>query len=118
VTDSLFPGAGRRLKVMVMGGNALFGFLRGMDGRAAYRMYGMPEDTKCVAVTTSGTGEDGKNSVVFLLESKEFPELGANEDVIPEAKYEILTALMPNRLEKPESMVKKLKTETKLRKLE
>lgn len=98
MTDSLFPGAGRRLKVLEMPSSALFGFLRGLDGRAAYRMYGMPPDTQCIGVTTS---RDGEGKVVFLLESKEFPELEANAAEIPEAKYEILTAMLPTRLEKP-----------------
>ena len=115
----MFPGAGRRLRVMVMTGPSLFGFLRGLDGRAAYRMYGMPEDTKCVGVTTS---RDGNGAVAFLLESAEWPELESNDAEIPEVKFEILTALMPNRLEKPGAMVNKTQpapqAETRFRKLE
>ena len=125
MTDSLFPGAGRRLKVMVMNVQAIFGFLRGMDGRAAYRMYGMPPDTQCIAVTTSREGSDPEDltgKIVFLLESKEFPELEANAAEIPEVKYEVLTALLPSRLEKPEAMANKTRpapqAETKFRKLE
>ena len=119
MSTEMFPAAGRRLKVLVMASQALFGFLRGMDGRAAYRMYGMPEDTKCVGVTTS---RDGAASVVFLLESQEWPELEANAAEIPEVKFEILTALMPNRLEKPAAMTSKTRpapqAETRFRKLE
>jgi hypothetical protein len=110
----LFEGAGRRLRVLIMPSQAIFGFLRGLDGRAAYRMYGMPEDTKCVGVTTS---RDGEASVVFLLESKEWEPLGTSDTEIPEVKFEMLTALMPTRLEKPTSMGKP-KPAPVLRKLE
>lgn len=110
MTTPLFPGAGRRLKVWTMPAPNLFGLMRGMDGRAAYRLYGMPEDTKCVGVTTS---RDGEAKVVFLLESKEFPELESSAAEIPEATFEVLTALLPSRLEKPSAP-----TKPKLRKLE
>lgn len=108
MTDSLFPGAGRRLKVWTIPSQSLFSFMRGLDGRAAYRLYGMPEDTKCVGVTTS---RDGEAKVAFLLESKEFPELESHAAEIPEVQFETLTAMMPTRLEKPE-------TKPKFRKLE
>lgn len=99
----LFTAAGKRWRVFVMAGTALFGFLRGMDGRAAYRLYGMPADTKLVATLAS---EKTPGAVVFLLESKEWEPLESNESEIPEVKFEILTALMPNRLEKPKQFQK------------
>lgn len=108
MTDSLFPGAGRRFKVWTIPSQYLFAFMRGLDGRAAYRLYGMPEDTKCVGVTTS---RDGEAKVVFLLESKDWPELDTNAAEIPEIQFQTLTALMPSRLEPP-------KTTPKFRKLE
>lgn len=103
MTTDLFQAAGRRLRVFIMPGQSLFGFLRGMDGRAAYRLYGMPKDTKCVGVTTS---RDGEAKVVFLLESSEWEPLPSNAAEIPEIQFETLTALLPTRLEKvgrPES---------------
>lgn len=93
----MFEAAGKRYRVLVMGGDALFGYLKALDGRAAYRMYGMPEDVKYVGVAAGR----GNGKVAFLLESKEWDPLPANASEIPEIKPQILTALMPHRLEKP-----------------
>jgi hypothetical protein len=90
--SELFSGAGKRVRVMVMQGSALFGFLRGLDGRAAYRLYGMPADTKLIGTTISGVAP---GCVAFLLESQEWEPLEANASNIPEVKFEILTAVMP-----------------------
>lgn len=101
--SDLFPAVGKRCRVFVMRGAAIFGFLRGLDGKAAYRLYGMPADTKCIGIQIP---QDQPGSVAFLLESKEWEPLGSADDIIPEVQFEILTALLPNRLEKPESMLK------------
>lgn len=102
--SEMFEAAGKRYRVLVMGGDALFGYLKALDGRAAYRMYGMPEDVKYVGVAAGR----GNGKVAFLLESSEWDPLPTNASEIPEIKFEILQALMPNRLEKPEAMRSKL----------
>jgi len=96
---------GKRWRVMIMAGEALFGFMRGMDGRAAYRLYGMPTDTKMLGIALS---PKSPGAVAFLLESKQWDPILEDGGEIPEIKFEILTALMPARLEKPKSMLKKL----------
>ncbi len=101
--DELFPAVGKRYRVFVMRGAAIFGFLRGLDGKAAYRLYGMPADTKCIGIMTP---PDQPGSVAFLLESKEWEPLESTDEIIPEVQFEILTALLPSRLEKPERLGK------------
>lgn len=97
-----FQATGRRCKVMVLSGQAIFGYLKGMDGRAAFRLYGMPADCHCVGLSVS---EKAPGCVALLLESSEWEEL-PDGGVIPEAKFEVLTALLPPgmRVEKPASM--------------
>ena len=103
--SELFSAAGRRCRVFVMSGKSLFGFLRGLDGRAAYRLYGMPADTQVLGISIS---DKSPGAVAFLLESKEWEPLASSATEIPEATFEMLTAIMPNRLEKPKPMLKPL----------
>ena len=103
--NELFPATGRRCRVMCMSGAALFGFMRGLDGRAAYRLYGMPADTKLVGISIV---PDQPGVVAFLLESQEWEPLDDAGGTVPEVTFEILTALMPPgmRLEKPPALAR------------
>lgn len=101
----LFAASEKRCKVMVMTGAALFGFLRGLDGRLAYRLYGMPADCKVIGTFTP---VEAPGSIAFLLESKEWDVVPTDAPFIPEVKFEILTAVMPGRLEKPKPTLKAL----------
>jgi hypothetical protein len=103
--SELFAAAGKRCRAFVMSGQAMFGFLRGLDGRAAYRLYGMPADTKLLGVTII---QDRPGDIAFLLESKEWDLVKPDAEEIPEATFEMLTALMPHRLEKPKPMLEKI----------
>lgn len=101
----LFAAAGKRVRVMVMPGSGIFAFMRGLDGRAAYRLIGMPADTKCIGVTIL---PEYPGQVAFLLESKEWEPIDPNSDEVPQVEFKILTALLPPnmRVEEPKPTMK------------
>jgi len=99
----LFSAVGKRVRVLAMTGKSLFGYLRSLDGRAAYRLYGLPADAKLIGTTMV---PERPGTVAFLLESSEWEPLTANDQTIPEIKLEMLTALMPPGMRVEKQQVK------------
>jgi hypothetical protein len=97
--DDLFPASGRRVKVMILSGAAIFGYLKGLDGRGMFRLYGMPADCHLV-----GTAMPEPGRIAFLLESQEWPIVSdVSGHPLEEVTFQVLTGVLPDgmRLEPP-----------------